>query len=397
MPRELRAVVPVIMLMVLLAISLDLVNGRFWTSDLRVYVGAADGLVHGTPMYGLAFGESTGFFKYAPLIAIAFLPSTLLPFKVVGVAHLLVEGLALAWTVQRLERLLMRHVFGIHVTPIAGRAWLLLLLTAVLLARELHLGNINLLLLAVAVAATDRTLEKDHISAGVFFGLLWLTKPYLAFMAVPLIAQQQWRIMGIAGMSMLAGLLLPLLVLGPGNGFRAHQEWFTAMQAHGSYLHSPDTFSSMIERILGWSPPHPGLSVAIICTVAVGLFAFLRTRAVVRNVPFPVEVNTALGLFTALAVVPNLVITDEEHFLFSTPLIAISLAGLFKRRSPLQLILFCIAMLLYATRSSDLLGSVLQERTASLGVLGTGNLLLILSAWLTTVHGAKRNDPLPAG
>lgn len=389
MPRELRPVTPVILVLVVAAIVLDMVNGRFWTSDLRVYVGAADGLVHGTPVYGVSFGESTGFFKYAPLIAVAFVPAALLPFELVGVIHLLLEGLALAWTIHRLERVVMRHVFGIHVSPIAGRAWLLLVLTVVLLARELHLGNINLLLLALAVAAVDRTLENDSVGAGVFFGLLWLTKPYLAFMAVPLIAQVRWRILAIAGASIACGLLLPFMILGPAHAWQAHGDWLTAMRAHGSYLHSPDTLSSLLVRLTEHAMS-PWMVAVFIGLTALILMVLMRSTALFMLDPEPHHGRISLGLFTALALVPNLVITDEEHFLYSTPLIAMALAGLFARWQPAQLALFSVAMLLYATRSSDLLGTELQVRTAAMGLLGIGNLLLILSAWLILYRALPR-------
>ena len=46
--------------MLLLALVLEVVNGRFRLNDLRVYVMAADALRHGQQVYGVPFGLDTG-------------------------------------------------------------------------------------------------------------------------------------------------------------------------------------------------------------------------------------------------------------------------------------------------------------------------------------------------
>jgi hypothetical protein len=46
--------------MLVLALVLEVVNGRFWLNDLRVYVMAADALRHGQQVYGVPFGLDTG-------------------------------------------------------------------------------------------------------------------------------------------------------------------------------------------------------------------------------------------------------------------------------------------------------------------------------------------------
>ena len=81
--------------------------------------------------------------------------------------------------------------------------------------------------------------------------------------------------------------------------------------------------------------------------------------------------------------VPNLVVTDQQHFMFALPLVMLILASLFIRRQPLVLAGFLFAMLLYGTRSTDLWGVDLENRLLGWGVLGSGNILLIAVAWHT--------------
>ena len=56
MLRELRPFRAIVLVLVIASIALDLINGRFWTSDLRVYHDAAEALAHRGQVYGIAFG-----------------------------------------------------------------------------------------------------------------------------------------------------------------------------------------------------------------------------------------------------------------------------------------------------------------------------------------------------
>lgn len=377
MPRELRTVHWITAVLVLLALTMDVVNGRFWLSDFRVYWGAADALIHGMPVYGVAFGEDTGFFKYAPIVAIAFIPAALLPFKIAAVIHFVFIGLALMLCQVALERVLMRHVFGTYPPRMMLRGIVGLLIIAVLLARELHLGNINLWLVLGAVLATEALLNESHGRAGLLLGALWFVKPYLLLLAMPLVAFGHWRVLWYAALVMLVGLLAPITILGHATTHALTQAWFNAMAAHGSYLESPDTIASLAVHWSGgaWHLPK---SVVI---GTVGITLFMVSVFVARHATVERPASFILLLWVSLALVPNLVITDQEHFLFSLPLIALLLGKLFFRPSWVPLILFLLGAFLYALRSSDLWGNDVEAWWTSYGALGAGNLLIIGAAF----------------
>jgi hypothetical protein len=384
MPRELRPLVAIIVLLIAAAMALELVNGRFWLNDFRVYYYAADALLHGQRVYGIPFGEDTGFFKYAPTVAMAFVPFALLPYGLAAGIHFALIGLALVIAFVRIERLLMRHVFGVYPPRMFLRGVLALLCVTVLLSRELHLGNINLWLVVGVLFATEAVLEGDDGVAGILFGLLWLTKPYLAFMAVPLVVALRWKILRNAGITMSIGLLLPLVFVGPGHWMDLHKAWLNAMAAHSGYLTSPDTFLSLASGCFStvsicW---HPNMVIPI-AGVAFGALCWWHRKRSGAD-----DRSVILQLLSAFALVPHLVITDQEHFLYGLPLIGFTLAALFYKRRSLVLILFITAMLLYATRSSDLWGAQLESQLVAHGALGFGNLLLLLAAW--SLRGSQR-------
>ena len=378
MPREQRPLIAIIVLLIAAALALEIANGRFWLNDFRVYYSAADALTHGQRVYGIPFGEETGFFKYAPVVAIAFVPFTLLPYGLAAGIHFVLIGLALIIAVVRIERLLMRHVSGTYAPRILLRGVLAVLCVAVLLSRELHLGNINLWLVVGVLFATEALLDHNEGSAGVLFGLLWLTKPYLAFMAVPLVIALRWKTFRNAGITIAFGLLLPMLFSGPQQWQHLHRAWLHAMAAHSGYLSSPDTFISLASRYCDTPVPlqHPRLAITIVGMAFTAICWWQRKRA--GND----DRSLILQIWTALALVPHLVITDQEHFLYSLPLIALTLAGIFRSPQPTASVCLVAAMFLYATRSSDLWGSELEATWVEAGALGIGNLLLLASAWL---------------
>jgi Glycosyltransferase family 87 len=377
MPREQRPLLLLIVVLVLAAFLLEFVNGRFWLNDFRVYYSAAEALLRGDQVYGIPFGEDTGFFKYAPVLAIVFIPFALMPYTLAALIHFALIGVATGIAFVRLERLLMRHVFGAYPPRIFLRGALALLCIAVLLSRELHLGNINLWLVVGVVLATEAALEENDALAGVLFGMLWFSKPYLAFMAIPLVVAMRWRILRNAAIAAAISVMLPILALGPRQWLALHQDWLSAMAAHSGYLTSPDTLISLAWTWFGWESPmrHPGLVIphfglafALLCW-----WQRIRTRSNDRSL--------ILQLWTAFALVPHLVITDQEHFLYSLPLLAFILGALFRRRAPWLAAFFLLAMLGYATRSSDLWGSELESRLVHAGALGAGNLLLVVCVW----------------
>lgn len=377
MPREQRALLLIIALLVAAALVLELLNGRFWLNDFRVYYSAAAALMNGSQVYGVPFGEDTGFFKYAPITAIAFVPFALLPYTIAAILHFILIGVALAIAFTRLERSLMRHAFGVYPPRILLRGVLGLLCIAVLLSRELHLGNINLWLVVGVVLATEATLSDNDGLAGLLFGLLWLVKPYLAFMAVPIVVASRWRVLRSAGAIAGISILLPMLFLGPKAWLQLHGSWLSAMGAHSGYLSSPDTFASMASSLFAWNAPmrHPS-AVILGAGCLFALLCWWQHRTTEHS-----GRSLLLQLWTALALVPHLVVTDQEHFLYSLPLITLTLGTLFSRRLLLGSALFAFAMIGYATRSSDLWGSTLEARWVAAGALGLGNLMFVLCAW----------------
>lgn len=355
---------------------LEHVNGRFWLNDFRVYWSAADALLHGQQVYGLPFGESTGFFKYSPFVALLFVPFALLPFQIASVVWFwCVAGAAIA-VVIRLQRLLQQRIVA---NPLR-RPNLLLVLSLLCVAnhvvRELHLGNVNMMLLLLAVVAYANADQRPRL-AGMVLSLLFMVKPYLGILIIPFVVRGHWKLVAASASAGVAMLAVPL-VIGFSNSVNLHQEWFRSMLQHGDYLTSGNTISALLHKATGVADAAPLQMGIIALTLAAAIILAWRFRG-----ESTVSTCNYVLFFGLLALVPDLVITDTQHFLLALPLFSFVIHRLADRRDPILFVLFIAICMLHGANSSDLLGSELSDKVNAWGVLGVANIVLVaLSTWL---------------
>ncbi|MBK9194937.1 MAG: DUF2029 domain-containing protein [Flavobacteriales bacterium] len=366
---------------------LEHLNGRFWLNDFRVYWSAADALLHGQQVYGLPFGESTGFFKYSPFVAMLFEPFALLPFHVASVVWFWCIAGATIAVIIRLHRLLLQHIV---LGPLA-RPNLLLVLSLLCVAnhvvRELHLGNVNMMLLLLAVVAYASADQRPRL-AGVLLAVLFMVKPYLCILVIPFLVRGHWKLVGAGVAAGVAMLALPV-VFGFSHSFDLHSAWLQSMVQHGDYLTSGNTISSLLHRTTGVTDTAP-LQVGIIALTMV-VATILAWRLHKEG---PMSMGNYVLFFGLLALVPNLVITDTQHFLLALPLFSFAIHKLAERRAPIVLALFIVICILHGANSSDLLGGELSDKVNAWGVLGVANLMLI--ALSARIACRQLNDPRTA-
>ncbi len=379
-------------LLTVASLVLELANGRFWLNDLRVYYSAAAQLRQGLPVYGEVFGLDTGLYKYAPVFLYPFLPFTFLPYSMAAVLHYLVIG-ACTMAIFLVQERHLTRLLG-HVPRPAVRNLIGLACIAVLLARELHMGNINMMLLLLVVLGLERLGAGKTVQGGLLLGIAWLLKPYLLLMAVPLVIRSRWRTMLYAGAAILFGLALPWVVQGPRTGYALTAQWLGSMRTHTDSMFSPDKLGQILHT---WFhiPATGTLDLVLIAIAGTALALFTAiNRTTGRSTPL----DRSLETWLALAAVPLLVVTDQQHFMFSLPLILLIVTALFSGCNWGLACVFVVAMLLYGTRSSDLWGA-LENQLVGYGVLGSGNILLIgvaIAAWWRQRPKAREVPPIKA-
>src|SRR5688572_7943528 len=142
--------------------TIEKINERFWLNDFKVYYSAAQALINGEQVYGISFGLDTGFYKYSPFVAMLFVPYTFFSFETAALIHFAVLCAATVLTIIILGRLIGRYFI-----PVKTRTENVLIsfaLACILLhlVRELHLGNIYMLLLFLASAGLIFSLQSKY-------------------------------------------------------------------------------------------------------------------------------------------------------------------------------------------------------------------------------------------
>lgn len=372
------------------------INGRFWLSDFNVYYGASEALLKKEPVYGLPFGLGTGFYKYSPEFLLFMAPFTAMSFKAACTLQYVLIVIALwmgLFTIRNLFR-----VAGLKGADASGNWFLALSVVCVInhLVRELHLGNVNVWIVFLLCSGLHALAQQKANLSGFLFAMTLFIKPYLIVVLLPLEMHKQYKVIRSLVISGAAFILLFTLFVGWDTSLALHQQWIEAMIQHNDYLSSRHTLSALIERYTGLAVPAVAQFVFLILMVLVYVLVF-ATRLSKREKENQGTAGEYRILFYSvwilLAFLPNILITDTEHFLYSLPILMSLLLHVMQNSSIPRLLLFVILVFLFGGNSSDLLGTALSERVEEAGVLGLANLGIL--TW-TLIRAFRNTNTIAA-
>jgi hypothetical protein len=261
------------------------------------------------------------------------------------------------------------------------------LIAGVHIVREMHLGNVNLLMLFLCVAGLDLLLKRRDVFPGILLGCAILFKPHFLILLPLLVILKRWKALLSFGATVAAGLLWPALFTGWERNLSLLRDWLAAMGGHNSsaeMLRAPNTLQHWVGLFLP-SPRAVTAAALLLLLLVYAAILFLLRRDKERG-----SGETAmLSFFILTALIPNLTVTDTEHFLFSIPLVFYLLAS-FKGLPWPAALLVSLGFLLYGFNWPDLWGRHLSNAFARTGLLGIGNLAIVASSLLLLASGQRR-------
>jgi len=363
---------------------LEWYNGRAQMADFRVYYDAANALLHGNTLYGKAFGVSSGFYKYSPFACIPFIPLAVLPYSIASVIYYGVTAAAIIFFSVRVSTYLQGAS--------ANQRLLLPLLAGLFLIdhleRELHLGNINLLLLIALFETFIALKSNQNIRGGVFYGLVLLFKPHFVLLLPYFIWKKRFKTVAASVASVAFGLFLPAVALGWKENMSLLNKWFGAMSDHNLALQrSPNTIYGLLNNTFLDGQAGSWLIAVTLLLVAVLVAIFILRNDRIAGEKWSTNLRYQ-EYFLLIALVPSLVHTDTEHFMWIWPLLALSIYGLLikdVKQTRLGIILLALAFIPFAINSPDLVGNRLQLLFDE-GGIGLGNLLIIAAALMVNTR-----------
>jgi len=355
------------------------INHRFFLHDFQVYYMAAKSFTQEKQVYNIAFGLETGYYKYSPITLLLFVPYTAVSFEVARIFHFILLTICTLSSVILLYQIIQTYFFKINGS--SGLLFLMLIFILNHLFRELHLGNINIVLVLLVTLAVQFSISGKTLIAGCLLGLVILTKPYFLLLLLPLIAFRKIKILLVLGLSLFIFLIIPAIFIGLKENFLLHQAWIKSMSDHSTYLTSTNTIEYLISKYIYTVRPGSLQNFIILVVGLLYIFIFWQnSKATVLTLKSHdwQRQSFIFDMFILTAIIPNLVITDTEHFLLSLPLIIFLTCYLYTQKNYVLTLGFVVLILFYGGNSTDLIGKKLSLQLADLGLLGLSNLALVL-------------------
>lgn len=265
--------------------------------DFNVYRTAGLRAAAGEPLYQPADGHYQ--FKYLPAFALAAIPLGLIPEEAAKAAWFAISVWCLVVVVRRAVQTLPDR-------RLSRRAlyWLTGLFLGRFYVQELVLGQTNLLLAVILLAAVFAARDRRW-APGVLVGLAIFVKPYAAIVVPWLAVARGWPALAACLATVAAGLIAPAAWYGwPGN-LDLLAAWFaTVTETTAPNLLHPENIS-LASLWAKWLGPGTTASSLALASSAVLLLAAGTLVALRRRVPSPAYLDFGVLMLLVPLVSPQ--------------------------------------------------------------------------------------------
>jgi hypothetical protein len=366
------------------------INHRFWMSDFRVYYEAMHAYFSYKPVYEVCFTLGSGYYKYSPFALFLLYPFSIFEYDIAKIIYFTFTSAIIIFAVIFANSIIQKKLYSIY--NIKPKLILLLLITIAFVQHiyfELHLGNINMLLLLLCLFALTLQLKRRPYLSGIMLAISILIKPHFIILIPLFFLRKQFRLIISLISTLFIGLFLPSLYTGVNINLKLLLQWKNVMLTHvNSPISAQDTIYSWLYRLTGSSLPEHLQFLFIISILSILAFLMLvfciinlkNEKAEIQDYRTH-EKNFVFEFFVLVALIPNITVTDSEHFLFSLPLITWLINYIFIRKPHIIFqILIVFVILLYDINIRELLGMKLSRWMTDTGILGLANLLIIIGS-----------------
>ena len=379
-------------------------QGRFVTSDFKVYYGAASDLrlqniesqnfglgTNATgKVYDKPYGLPSGFYKYSPSALLVFLPLTYFSFSdaqiIFYVFTIFIFILAIHLSVRAIQSL------GIKIKPDLAFVIITTLTLGLHYYREIFLLNVNALTLLLSLVSLLLLLQNSRTKLGsILYAVLLFFKPHFAALAIPLVAFRRFRFLGYILLSFILFLIVTCIPLGLRPFIELYSAWFKMIQSHnslGQLINHQNTIYGWIYRILGFdSSSKQGLYLIIAFGAVI---AYGGSRYIARFSSLSKSQGMLFSCLLVIAAIPNAMLTDTEHFLLSTPLIMLCANFLLTSKRAWRFIIL-ILFIAYGGKIYDLIDPRVNAIWVDYGLIGMANLGVIATSCMIVLRERANN------
>ncbi len=361
---------------------MDFINDRLWLSDFEVYYRSAARLIDGITLY--RHPEDLHYvFKYSPVSALYFTPYLWLSFDISKIIYWISLSL---YMVAGYMFLLKSCDEDFLRSGQKHLNWIFLILipaTGVHFLRELHLGQVNHLILVVYFLMLYLYQNSRYVLAGTLLSFSFFLKPFSLIFIPYFILKRQYNVILSFLFSSVVFFMLPLPLYGSWTiHLSEYLNWFNELvielgNKQDLFSDGNHTIFSILAR---YSPlgiiagSHQLLyQLLILAALAISLLIFItKGNGVVRSAPLDITVLAAL--------IPLMAFTSSNAFIYSSGLIVILLlnwSSLFLVEKTLAVSGFMLTGVNFA----EILGKAFSEYLSATSAVSIATLLLVIVAF----------------
>lgn len=365
----------------------EIYNSRFWLSDLEVYYKAAYRIVRGQNLYQIV-EDGHYIFKYSPTSGILFIPFLVMPFAAakyvywVLLTSLIVMGFYLCIILIKPSLYSRGKVHSVN--------RIVLIVTVVLalhFLRELHLGQVNYLLLFLYLTAIYYYNKGKTLVFSVILALTVFIKPFGLIFIPYLLYKLRFRELIVFTGSAIILFLLPLLFYGSFDfTLQQYQLWINELTielSHKQGLLDPANHS--IFSVLARYSPVQFLSLNVVTTyiyqlmvlMVIGLTFIWFTRIHIKKASAnQLRYFSMIEFALLIAYIPLLAFTSENAFIFTLPLVFVVILH-FNYLKTYEKVLAVMGFLFIGGNFGELWGPIITQKIDDLSLISIGTLILI--------------------
>jgi len=371
----------------------DYINERFDLVDFEVYFRTAQRMLEGADIYRI---DSDGHFvyKYAPSAALYFLPFLPLGFAFSKVLFWLLLTGALAWGL-----LVLAELIGERKTDKTVNITLFFSILAVVphIHLEWHLGQVNMLLMVLFVAAIKAYLQNQEKTLGILLGASIFVKPFALIFLPYLLLKKRFKALAYTIIGALVIGLLPFVFYPSWTAFIGlYTSWITELQIEMSskqalFADANHTIFSVLAR---YTPLQYVLTdnlsqkiYQLIILAIMGL-AFLKYMQLGKN-----KSKAAIGELALLtAWIPILAFTSQNAFIYTLPLIVYLLFN-FRELATWAKGLLILGCFLIGINMHDIVGNELYWALMQGSIYTFGSIMLMVVAFYLRMQKTSTSSP----
>lgn len=361
---------------------MDLINDRLWLSDFEVYYRSADRLLNGVTLY--RHPEDLHYvFKYSPVSALYFTPFLWLPFGISKVIYWVTLSL---YMVVGYLFLMKSSEEGYLRTGRENLNWIFLILipaTGVHFLRELHLGQVNHMILVVYLLMLYLYQNSRFLLTGTLLSFTFFLKPFSLIFIPYFILKKQYLVLFSFLASSVVFFMLPLPFYGSWNTLLGeYMNWVNELfielgNKQDLFSDGNHTLFSILARYspLGMLAGSHRLLYQLLVLAALSvciLIFILKGKGLVRA--------ATLDITMLAAVIPLLAFTSSNAFIYSSGLIVILLLY-WPQLKIVEKVLAVAGFAMTGVNFAEILGKEFSEYLSAASAVSIATLLLVVVAF----------------